>query len=268
MYHSKVLATSFSNFNISVSKKQMTTQKIWNVLKSYQAPPGNPSRSEDMSVILWIFKISAAGYNFLRRSRQDIGGEFHLLFGQHTGKRSFYYWLPPCDSSLPEKKIIQAGWTKKSSLMIVWCQNKSKWPFILIIKPSRKRLFLSFTAVLWHIRYRDLHHHDGRDFPSFLLKTRPARHPVQYFFLSAFCSGRKKQSQKRAFKGKYQSCSISGMGDIEKTPVFDMIGGYRCLLSEWCGEGTKVHCIDSVGSWIAILCICPSFAKCVFCANL
>jgi len=44
-----------------------------------------------MSVILWIFKISAAGYNFLRRSRRDIWGEFHVLFGQYTGKRSFYY---------------------------------------------------------------------------------------------------------------------------------------------------------------------------------
>jgi hypothetical protein len=53
--------------------------------------PKNPSRSEDMSVILWIFKISAAGYNFLRRSRRDIWGEFHVLFGQYTGKRSFYY---------------------------------------------------------------------------------------------------------------------------------------------------------------------------------
>jgi len=173
---------------------------------------------------------------FFKKVKAGYRGGISFAFWSAYRETLFLLLTPPVWLFPSREKDNPGRLDRKESLMIVWCQNKSKWPFILITKPSRKRLFLSFVAVLWHIRYRDLHHHDGLDFPSFLLKTRPARHPVQYFFLSAFCSGRKKQSQKRAFKGKYQSCSISGMGDIEKTPVFDMIGGYRCLLFGGCGD--------------------------------
>ena len=33
------------------------------------------------------------------------------------------------------------------------------------------------------------------------------------------------------------------MGDIEKTPVFDMIGGYLCLLSGGCGDRNKGYIV-------------------------
>jgi len=199
MYHSKVLATSFSTFKISVSKKQMTSQKIWNILKSYHAPSGNPSRSEDMSVILWIFKISAAGYNFLRRSRRDIWGEFHVLFGQYTGKRSFYYWLPQCDCSLPDKMTTIADWTKKSSLMRVWCQVTSKMTVYPYNQTFKKKTVFVFCGCAMAYPVQRFAPSRWTGFPSFLLKTHPARHTIQYFFLSAVILSEKKTIAKTCF---------------------------------------------------------------------
>ena len=86
--------------------------------------------------------------------------------------------------------------------MRVWCQDKSKMTVYPYTQTSKKKTDLSSTALLRQIRTKDLHHYYGWDFLSFLLETHPARHTIQYFFLSAVILSEKKQSQKRAFKGK------------------------------------------------------------------
>ena len=71
--------------------------------------------------------------------RLDTWWEFHVLFGQNTRKRSFYYWLPQYDCFLPDKMTTIADWIKKSSLLRVLCRVQSACPFFIITKPPGKR---------------------------------------------------------------------------------------------------------------------------------
>ena len=77
---------------------------------------------------------------FFKKVKAGYGGNFMNFLVSIPGNALFYYWLPQCDCSLPDKMTTIVDWTKKSSLMRVWSRDKSTWPFILVPKPPRKRL--------------------------------------------------------------------------------------------------------------------------------